>query len=130
MKVLSKSSQVLQSYTYKFLVMLGVSCFCSCYYDNEASLYPGACSTDNVTYQGYVKPFIDVNCTCHVKGSKNGNVSLDGYAASHTYIVSGVMMKTIKHDAGALAMPPAVPKTDDCTISKLETWIKAGALNN
>ncbi len=130
MKELSKTILILQSYRYNFWIIIGFFLFGSCYYDNEATLYPGACSTVNVTYQGFVKPFIDINCTCHVKGSRNGNVSLDGYIESHTYIASGSFMKSIRHEPGSFFMPPAVPKTDDCTISKLETWIKAGALNN
>ena len=119
-----------RSYRYILLVILFIGFMGSCYYDNEATLYPGNCVTDLVTYQGYVKPFIDINCTCHVKGSKNGNVSLDGYLDCKASVTSGKLIMTIRHDAGVSAMPPSSSKTGTCEINKLESWITAGALNN
>jgi hypothetical protein len=102
----------------------------SCYYDNEAALYPGSCATESVTFQGYVRPFIDINCTCHIKGSKNGNISLDGFVELKPYVTSGVFLKAIRHEPGVSPMPPATSKRNSCEISKLEAWVKSGALNN
>ena len=102
----------------------------ACYYDNEVDLYPDNCSTTGVTYSGYVKPFIDNNCSCHVKGSINGGVNLDGYILMKTYVSNGKFIKSIKHESGVSPMPPSTTKTGACEISKLDAWITGGALNN
>ena len=130
MKILRRFEMKERSYRYILLVILFIGFMGSCYYDNEVALYPGACITKNISYHGYVKPFIDINCTCHVKGSINGNLNLDEYTSTRAAVLSGKLMKSIKHEPGISPMPPAVPKKNTCDISKLESWINAGALNN
>ncbi|MEP7269221.1 MAG: hypothetical protein ABI844_16490, partial [Saprospiraceae bacterium] len=111
------------------IIMLSIY-FTGCYYDNVPDLYPGACNTENITYSTFVRPFIDAGCTCHVKGSKNGNVSLNTYTELQSYITNGQFMGSIKHESGLVPMPPSAPKKTDCQISKLESWIMNGALEN
>lgn len=115
----------------KRILILGlVLTMTRCYYDNEETLYPGICNSENVTYKGFVRPFLDVNCTCHVKGSKNGNISLDNYAETQTYISNGQMLRSIKHESGVSPMPPSTPRRSSCDISKLESWVAGGAQDN
>lgn len=113
-----------------FLSGMGIVYFSGCYYDNEADLYPGNCTTQNVTYTQFVRPFVDAGCSCHVKGSINGNVNLHTYNDLKVYIKNGLFIKSIKHEAGVSPMPPSVAKRTDCEISKLESWIGGGAIEN
>ncbi len=110
-----------------FILALSIN---ACYYDNEADLYPNGCVTTNVTYSGYVKTFISNNCSCHVNGSINGGVNLDGHTNVKTYVNNGKFIASIKHLSGASAMPPSSAITGTCDISKLDAWIAAGASNN
>ena len=104
--------------------------FNACYYDNEETLYPGGCITTGITYLSYVRPFIDANCTCHIKGSTDGNINMAGYCELKKLVDDGRFIKVIKHESGVVPMPPSVPKRSSCDIEKLESWVKAGALNN
>lgn len=102
----------------------------SCYYDNEVDLYPDGCISTNVTYQGFVKPFISSNCSCHLNGNADGGVILQTYSTLKTYVDNGKLLKVIKHEPGVVPMPQGVPKRSDCEISKLEAWVSGGALEN
>lgn len=102
----------------------------ACYYDNEEALYPNGCITTNVTYQGFVRPFINSNCSCHINGSADGGVILYTYTTLKTYVDNDKLIKVLKHEPGVVAMPQGVPKRSDCEIAKLEAWINAGALEN
>ncbi|MEP7321448.1 MAG: hypothetical protein ABI761_05990 [Saprospiraceae bacterium] len=131
MEALRRLGVFVQSIRYRLVLSIMIFVFSAgCYYDNEVALYPGDCIANNITYHGYVKPFIDINCTCHVKGSINGNLNLEEYGATRAAVLSGKLMQSIKHESGTSPMPPAVPKRNSCDISKLEAWINAGALNN
>ena len=44
-----------------FLSGIGLVYFSGCYYDNEVDLYPGNCTTQNVTYTQFVRPFVDAD---------------------------------------------------------------------
>ncbi len=112
------------------LIGIGIPFLTGCYYDNEVTLYPNNCTTQNVTYTQFVRPFVDAGCSCHVKGSINGNVNLDTYSDLKGYVQNGLFMKSIKHEPGVSPMPPAVAKRTDCEINKLETWISSGAIEN
>ncbi|MEO5583486.1 MAG: hypothetical protein ABIR66_12405, partial [Saprospiraceae bacterium] len=102
MEAIRRSGVCVQSLRYHIVFSIMIFIFSGgCYYDNEVSLYPGACSTRNITYHGYVKPFIDINCTCHVKGSINGNLNLDEYPGTRAAVLSGKLLQSIKHESGA-----------------------------
>jgi len=118
----------------QFSILLIITCMIffaeACYYDDEETLYPDGCTTTNVTYQGFVRPFISSNCSCHLNGSADGGVILQTYLTLKTYVDNGKLLKVIKHEPGVVAMPQGVPKRSDCEISKLEAWVNAGALEN
>ncbi len=111
-------------------IMIVMFVFSACYYDNEETLYPGTCNVNDVTYAGYIKPFLDANCTCHLKGSLNGNINLEGYVEVKKYVNDGRLIKVINHESGVSPMPPAVPKRNSCDLSKIQAWVRTGALNN
>ncbi len=106
--------------------------FGSCYYDNEEDLYPPTdCMTENMSYQSDVEPIISNNCyVCHSANTNNGDVTLEGYDEIINYVNSGQLMGAINHDPGFSPMPQNAPKLDDCSISKIDSWIADGAPNN
>lgn len=113
-----------------FLAMIMFTIPEACYYDNEEELYPDGCRTTNITYQGFIRPFIDANCSCHLNGSADGGVILQSYITLKTYVNNGKLLRVLKHEPGVVGMPQGLPKKSDCEISKVEAWINAGALEN
>jgi mono/diheme cytochrome c family protein len=103
-----------------------------CYYDVEEELYPGSvCDTADVTYSLTVSPVLSANCTvCHATGSTlGGGVVLDTYAGVKTYADNGKLVAAIKHES-SYPMPKNGNKLDDCSISKIDKWVRDGAPNN
>jgi hypothetical protein len=129
MKKLTRLFHRKQFYLIVIVFSMGLSLE-SCYYDNEVDLYPNGCVSTNVTYLGFVRPFINSNCSCHLNGSADGGVILQTYTTLKTYVDNGKLLKVIKHEPGVVAMPQGVPKRSDCEIAKLEAWIIEGALEN
>ncbi len=114
-------------------ILLGAVVFlASCYYDDEVTLYPPTeCITLNMSYQADVIPILENNCyVCHSAGANQGNVTLEGYTEIRKYVDSGQLMGAINHQNGFSFMPKDAPKLNDCNISKIESWIAAGAPNN
>ncbi|MFZ1454640.1 MAG: hypothetical protein WAT46_01265 [Saprospiraceae bacterium] len=113
------------------IVVLGF-CWSACYYDSEEDLYGSAnCNTTNVSFASDVNPIIVNHCvSCHFKGSNiGGGINLDGYVAVESYAKNNSLVGSVKH-SGFSPMPKGQPKLDDCKISKIEAWVKAGSPNN
>lgn len=112
----------------------------SCYYDNEKDLYgtvitPVTCDTTNAKFAVFVSPLISSKCAtsgCHSTSSQAGGVNLGNYTATKNFISSSksVFLGSIKHTSGFSKMPDGGAKLSDCEITKLETWINNGLLNN
>lgn len=106
-----------------------------CYYDNEEELYPSGgvstCDTTNVSYLSTVEPVLSTNCyICHGNGAQQGNVSFDSYEKLKVYVDNGRFFGAISHASGFSPMPKGGNKLPDCTLSKIQSWINAGAPNN
>jgi mono/diheme cytochrome c family protein len=85
------------------------------------------CLTTGVTYTNTVKAILDQSCAksgCHALGSSVGE--LNDYDKSKAFVAFGKMLPSIKHEAGAKAMPKVGTKLTDCQISQIEAWIAAG----
>lgn len=106
--------------------------FGSCYYDDEATLYPPTeCITVNMSYQGDVVPIISSNCyVCHSAAANLGDITLEGYTEIKKYVDSEQLMGAINHISGFSPMPQDAPKLNDCSIAKIESWIADGAQDN
>ena len=111
----------------------------SCYYDNEEKLYPvtptTTCDTASAKFAAFMSPLMTAQCAtsnCHSASRQIGGVNLSSYTAIKNYITSNkvTFLGTIKHTAGYSAMPDGGAKLSDCNITKIETWIKNGLLNN
>jgi len=104
-----------------------------CYNDNIESLYPtsNGCDTSNVSYTNFVKPILDNKClSCHNQTLPSGGVDLSTYEKVKIESVQGALLGSIKQNGTAAAMPVGSSKLDDCTISKIQSWVNAGAQNN
>ncbi len=106
--------------------------FSSCYYDNAEDLYPSNnCDTTNVTYAKVIQPIIQTNCVksgCHLGVTPSG-FDFSTYAALATVANNGKLVIAIEH-TGNIPMPRNAAKLDNCTISKIKSWVANGALNN
>ena len=117
-------------------VML-ITCYTSCYYDNEEALYPSSilssdCNTDNVTFSGTILPIFQGYClSCH--SSSNANLNGGGFTfETYAQISSNASLinNCINHTSGYEAMPKNAGKLDDCKLKQFQKWIDNGKLNN
>ena len=105
----------------------------SCYYDNEAKLYPGTYCTPvvNPTFNTDVLPLLNAKCnSCHAGASPSGGIKLDSFAEVSKYVSNGKLLGSIKQTSGFSAMPKNAGKMPACQISVIEDWINAGGTNN
>ncbi|MEN8202779.1 MAG: hypothetical protein ABFS28_09310 [Bacteroidota bacterium] len=112
-----------------FLSFIFVILFSSCTYDNEEDYYSNnICDTTNVTFAETIYPILDANCiSCHSGVSANAGIELGTYDAVKEVAESGLLIGVIKHLPGYVSMPPNLPMLDECSISKIETWIRNGS---
>lgn len=130
------------------LCIITLSLVTSCYKDNLAEMTIGTsltatsggtlgnntCNlTNSILFATDVAPILQTNCgtnnSCH--GSRNSSgVNLSSYAGVKSAVGSGRLMNSINWAGGASRMPQGGYKLNDCSISKIQKWIDAGALNN
>lgn len=107
--------------------------FSACYKNSLEQLsQPGGCDTSNITYGKDIRPLIGISCSisgCHNAGAVE-TFPLIIYADIKAKVDDGLLLKSIKHEAGVSAMPKNVSKLTDCNINKITVWINNGALNN
>lgn len=111
----------------------------ACFYDNRedltpepdgGTLDPPGCETDSISYSAFVQPIIQSNCIgCHSGNNARAGVRLDLHAFVRGAAVSGQLVGVLNGDGGFSVMPPA-GKLDDCTISKITSWVDDGAPEN
>ena len=133
----SRSKYPMRIIQFIFIFCLAVVAISSCYYDVEEELYPvrGGCDTTNVTLSAKVKPILQTYCyACHsntTAGSQGAGINIETYGSLKAQVDNGKLLKSIKHDPSASAMPKGssalIPA---CNITVIEKWIAKGALNN
>ncbi len=116
----------------------------SCRYDKENIPDPtttSGCDTLNVSYSATVKPILQANCyPCHSTyyATTNGALDLEDWNSLKNYltyfyrgdgIYGSKFYHIIRHDGLVTPMPPT-GKLSDCDISKIHSWIAAGAPAN
>jgi hypothetical protein len=110
----------------------------SCYYDKEDDLYPftkTTCDTTNVSYSLSIAPIMAANCnSCHTATNANGGVITDTWDGLNNVAKEGKNSKLWNAVnwtyGGSKNMPSGGSKLPDCDLSKVNTWINAGAPNN
>lgn len=91
----------------------------------------GNCDLTNVTYSNTIKPILNTYCTgCHSGGAPQGGIDLNSYNTVQVYAKNGRLSGAVNWTSGYVAMPYKSTKLNACNISKIKTWIDAGALNN
>jgi len=108
--------------------------FSACYYDKADIVYPPAtaCDTTAVKYSTTVVPIFSRSCySCHSgTAASGGGINLDTYSSVLLQVTRGRLIGAISHLSGYSAMPQGNAKLPDCEISKITTWVNAGAPNN
>ena len=125
------------------LIALFFSCtiLTSCNNNNEEELYgsmPTSTTCDLTTavkFSTVVSPLIASKCGssgCHSATSKAAGINLGNYDATKAYITSSksLFLGSIKREPSYSPMPKGDAKLPACDISKIESWITAGMLNN
>lgn len=89
------------------------------------------CTTTNISYSSFVSPLLKTNCVgCHNAVSAGGGIKLEFYTDVKAAALSGKLFGSINQNPGFVAMPQGSNKLSACNISKIKSWIDAGALNN
>jgi cytochrome c5 len=110
------------------LVLTG---FTGCYYDNKTELYPDQCDTAKVSFTTFIKPIIDKDCkVCHSGATPIGIIPLNNYSEIKASVQSGKLSGSVNGLNGYKPMPQGGTKWGECELSKLKSWIDAGAPNN
>lgn len=105
----------------------------SCYYDNEALLYPGSACTPvaSPSFTADVMPVLNMRCNnCHSGSSPSAGIKLDSYTEVLKSVDNGSLMGSINHESGFSPMPKNTAKMNSCEIQKIQDWITQGKLNN
>ena len=111
----------------------------SCYYDNEVDLYTTpattTCDTSTAKFAAFMSPLMTAQCAtsnCHSAARQAGGINLSSHTTIKNYISSNkiTFLGSIKRSPGFSQMPDGGAKLSDCTITKIETWINNGQLNN
>jgi cytochrome c5 len=89
------------------------------------------CDTTAVTYSKTITKLMDESCNvCHATRGALGGVVTDTYEGVRKAATGSRFMGALLFQLGYKAMPLNAPQLDSCDLVKIETWIKAGALNN
>jgi mono/diheme cytochrome c family protein len=107
--------------------------FPECYYDNVTDLYPAfvKCDTTNVTYSQTIAPIMTANCnSCHNTATASAGIITDTWAGLSGPAADGTLWKGVDQQPGISPMPKGGSRLSSCDLSKIKTWIDAGAPNN
>ena len=89
------------------------------------------CDTVNYTFNAYILPIIQTNCTgCHSGGSPDANLSLTNYAEIASIANDGSLMHSLNGTGGYSIMPKNTSGLQSCKITQIQKWINDGAPNN
>lgn len=87
----------------------------------------GVCDTTNIKFSTFIAPLVQNKCQgCHSSQAP----LLTNYTQIKASIQTGKFVGSINHTAGFSAMPKGIAKLPNCELSKINAWIKRGALNN
>ena len=109
-----------------------VVCISACNYQKDEVVFPPvvACDSVGVSFSQEVKPIIDMQClSCHSISAAQGSVVLEQYSDYAPYTTSGRLVRAIDYSNPQILMPPS-GKLAACDISKIRSWVSAGAPNN
>ncbi len=110
---------------YFFIIAMPI--FNACTYNKEDELYQSACDTVKVTYDTHIRGILAASClNCHgVEANRLGSgIRLETYeeVKSNAQSILGSVTRSVN------PMPKGGARLSECTIRKIEVWIKQGAL--
>jgi hypothetical protein len=83
------------------------------------------CDTSNVTYPGTVFPILQAKCmNCHSGPTPQGNLDFNNYSQVAYLAQTGVLMGALRHEAGYEPMPKDGNMLDDCSLAKINIWVR------
>jgi uncharacterized membrane protein len=89
------------------------------------------CDTVNYTFNAYILPIIQTNCTgCHSGGSPSANLPITNYSETVALVTDGSLMYSLHGTGGYSIMPKNTSGLQSCKITQIQKWINDGALNN
>ena len=99
--------------------------------DPVKPIEPAVCDTTNVTFSGTVHPIITANCNgCHSGNRPSGGRDFTTHQGITAAVNDGLLLGTIRHESGFIAMPKNAAKLSSCNITIIEKWVIAGMPNN
>ena len=110
-----------------------VLAFDSCEYDNKEDLYPKTnCDISSVKFSSTIMPIMVQSCAisnCHDATTVAGGLNLNSYQDVKISADNGNLLNRLKGIGGS-QMPLDGNPLPNCEISKIESWVADGALNN
>lgn len=98
--------------------------------DNNNNNNIAICDTLIPTYDEQIGNILSGSCfPCHTSSSEAG-INVSTYANAKAAAQQEVFLKSIKHEAGAQAMPQGGAKLGNQTIQYIECWIANGFPEN
>ncbi len=89
------------------------------------------CDTTNISFQAHIKPiFSSCAFNCHSGSTPSGGLLLTNYGNIADAVINGEVIPRINHEPGYPKMPPSGIKLDDCRLTQIDLWVKAGVPNN
>jgi hypothetical protein len=124
--------QILKLKNLSFLLIICASVLVVMSCDDEDDPEPGACETENLTYDNWAKDYIDGSCAtagCHDADFAANMVPFGMFDYESTKAAVGFdrIIGSIKRETGFSPMPKGGAMVSDCNISKMEAWIADGA---
>ena len=99
----------------------------NCFYDNEEEQYGTAvCDTTAMSFSTDIQPIIQANCvSCHTPGGQEESTPFNDYDGIVSYAD-----QIVERVQGNGSIMPPTGHLPVCDQRKIESWVKAGALNN
>lgn len=88
------------------------------------------CTNINPIYNNEIAPIFNANCAtsgCHGPIFPASGIDLSNYFGARSASLNGKVLKSVKHESGAKAMPQNAAKLADSNIRLIECWIRNGA---
>ncbi|MBK9737399.1 MAG: cytochrome c [Saprospiraceae bacterium] len=111
---------------FSVILFLSFIILCSCSKD-ETNVVD--CTGMTPTYKNDIASIFNASCAtagCHDAVTKAEGINLSTYASSKSASQNTKVLKSIKHDSGANAMPQGSAKLSDAIINKVACWIQNG----
>jgi len=113
-------------------ILLAVTLFNSCYYDNEEFLYSSTPCDNTFTFTSRIAPLVAQQCAsgCHEGANPSAGLSLTTYDEIKAIVDNGGFAGSLDGSNGYSIMPKGTTGLSSCDKTAVNAWITAGAPNN